>query len=359
MEGGRVADAEDRPVVMLLSTDPSLAQLVGDAGAAAGFEVGVGATASLGQAAAASAVLVGVDAGPAMSRVGVPRPSAALVVGRDDCVRDVWDVAGDLGAAGAVCLPSGAEWLVRWLHRMAGPAQPSDCAVAALFSAAGGVGGSTLSAALGLTAARRGMDPLLVDGQAGPAGVEMLLGDPVVDNQWTRFADIRGYLHPDALLSLPVLESVRCLGWGGRPEATNWLAAVPSLLSAAQRDHRIVVVDAGMNAAVCDVLPRSARTCLIVPASWRGVIAAGPRLDHLTTAFDEPPVVILRDVGGPDDPRSFAQEFAGSPYLVAEFDPRVIEDEARCRPQGDRRRSAVSRTASRLLERLVAVRTAA
>lgn len=329
--------------VAVISQDPVLLERAGDAVAAAGLSLLPCQDASEPGIAAARTVLVGIDAAERLGRGEVPRRTQALVIGADGQEAALWRAAGEFGCAAAVGLPSGSAWLVRWLHDRALGPSARRTVIAAVFSAAGGVGASTLAAGLAVTAAQAGLRPLLIDAHPGPAGVDLLLGATEAADHWRRFAGIRGFLDPGAVADLPVLEGVRCLGWAGRSEAPLWQGALGSVVAAAGRDHDLVVVDGGLHAGSLQELPRSARPLLVAPASWRGAMAARPRLAALRSAFDEPPLVVLRDVGGKSDPRVWLREFEGCRALLLGFDPGVIDDEEQCRPPGTRARSSVAR----------------
>jgi secretion/DNA translocation related CpaE-like protein len=343
---------QSRPEVEVVSREASLIGRATDVAAAAGCAVlraddlaGVHPTRAV-------ACLLGLDAADQLARSGLARRSSTVLIGVDGQERLLWQVAGEAGAAGAVCLPSGSAWLVRWLHgRMHGDPD-RRCVVAPVVSAAGGVGASTLAAALAVGAAAAGLSPLLVDAHPGPAGVDLLLGDVHVAAHWDRFAGIRGFLDPKALQTLPVLEGVRCLGWAGSSAHPLWQGALGSVVSAAARSHDLVVVDAGLHPDGLLELPRASRPVLLVPASWRGALAAQPRLAALREAFDAPPLVVVRDIGGKGDPRSWLRHYEGSQVLLADFDPGVIDDEEQCRPPGTRPRSALGRLARELLAAL-------
>lgn len=335
--------------VAVISEDPVLLERAGDVVAAAGLTLLPCSDTAAPGLPAARTVLVGLDAVARLRRGGVPRRAEALVIGADGQEADLWRGAGDLGCAAAVGLPSGSAWLVRWLHDRAVGPTTRRTVVAPVVSAAGGVGASTLAAGLAVAAARAGLQPMLVDAHPGPAGVDLLLGAERSADHWRRFAGIRGFLDPAALHDLPVLEGVRCLGWAGRSEVPLWEGALGSVVAAAGIDHDLIVIDAGLHAGTLQELPRSARPLLVVPASWRGAMAARPRLAELIGAFDAAPLLVLRDVGGKSDPRGWIAEFEGCRSLLLGFDPGVIDDEEQCRPPGTRPRSAVGRLCRELL----------
>ena len=342
-------DAPATEQVAMISSDPELIGRVGDAAAAAGLRMLTCPEAGGEIVGRTRAVLVGLDAAPALVRTGVPRRVEALIVGSDGDLPALWKMAGDLGAGGAVSLPSGSAWLVQWLHgRVVGPAT-ADSLIAAVFSAAGGVGASTLAAGLAVTAAGCGLQPMLIDAHPGPAGVELLLGDASAAEHWSRFASIRGFLAPEELHRLPVLEGVRCLGWGNSAEIPLWQGALGSVVNAARHEHDLVVVDAGLHPLSLAELPRRTRPILLLPASWRGSMAAAARLPALRQAFDQAPLVVLRDVGGKGDPRAWLRDFPDCEVLLLRFDPTVIDDEEQCRPPGSRSRSAIGRLSRQIL----------
>jgi secretion/DNA translocation related CpaE-like protein len=350
-------DRQDHTVA-LLSRDEELARRAGDAVAAAGLRLAVVDSAAPEQWRRARALLIGEDALETLRRYGVSRSREAVVVGLDGREGPLWRAAGDMPVAGAVGLPAGGAWLVHWLRGLPGAGSSVDGVVAALFSAAGGVGCSTLAAATAVTAARAGLRPLLVDAHPGPAGVDLLLGEPEVPDHWSRFAGYRGHLPPQELATLPVLEGVRCLGWGGARHTPLWRSALSSVIGAGRADHELVVLDAGLDTSGATELPRLTRPILLVPGTWRGILAARSRLASLAGAFDEPVVIVLRDVGGRADPHGWEREFAEHPVVHLGFDASVIDDEDQGRPPGSRTRAGVARSSRRLLA-VIADRAAA
>ncbi len=345
-------------VVALLSQDPELVARAGDAVAAAGLRLEVCDAGTPDQWGQATALLVGEDALERMHRTGLPRSREAVLVGLDGREGQLWRAAGELPVAGVVGLPSGGAWLVHWLQGTPRAGDTANGVVTALYSAAGGVGCSTLAAAVAVTASRAGLRPLLIDAHPGPAGVDLLLGEPDAADHWSRFAGYRGHLAPQELAPLPVLEGVRCLGWGGARQVPLWQSALSSVVAAGRHQHDVVVLDAGLDAAASVELPRLTRAALLVPGTWRGILAARFRLESLAGAFDETPVIVLRDVGGRADPRSWEREFADHRVVHLGFDAGVIDDEDQGRPPGSRGRSAVARCARQLLA-AVADRSAA
>lgn len=345
--------------VALLSQNEVLTQRVGDVVAAAGLRLVRTSAADPQVWRKAQALLIGEDALPELRRSGVARSREAVLVGLNGSESALWQAAGDVPVAGAVGLPSGGAWLVHWLRGLPGAGGAGAGAVAACFSAAGGVGCSTMAAAVAVTAARAGLPPLLIDAHPGPAGVDRLLGEPEAPDHWSRFAGYRGHLPPQDLAGLPVLEGVRCLGWGGGQQAPLWRDALGSVIAAGRVEHEVVVLDAGLETSVAGDLPRQAIPILLVPATWRGVLAARSRLAVLAESFDTPTVIVLRDVGGRGDPQVWQREFSEHRVLRLNFDATVIDDEDTGRPPGSRSRSQVTRCARQVLAAIAAQPAAA
>jgi secretion/DNA translocation related CpaE-like protein len=348
MKERSMARSTEVPRVALITGDQDVVDQVADATAAAGVPLDVGLAMDMVRQ-RHRAVLIGVDAASGLARARLPGRGAAMLVGSDAAIDQLWKWAGELGAVAAVSLPSGSAWLVQWLHQRSRPEAGLECVVSAVFGAAGGVGASTLAAALAVTASQSGLRPLLIDAHPGPAGVDLLLTTEPVPSPWARFAGIRGFLAPQSLEGLPQWEGVRCLGWGGETDVPLWQGALASVLAAAARDHELVVLDAGGTVLDCAELPGRTRAVLVAPGSWRGVAAAQSRLAVLRDAFDEPPIVVLRDVGGRTDPRGWLKQFPETNVKVLEFDPSVLDDEDQGRPPGTRRRSGPARVARELL----------
>jgi hypothetical protein len=348
--------------VVLLTADGATVQAVQDAAAAAGVAVRVAAHWRAGEPGERLlAVLVGTDVAEELLGRGLPTGAPVLLVGPDSEAAPLWRLTGALGAAAAAPLPSAGAWLVQWLLERAGPVpSPAGTVVAAVFSACGGAGASTLTAALAVRAAEAGAAPLVVDADPGPAGIELLLADtgPLWPDDslaaWPRFAGTRGFLAPDALGGLPVLQGVTCLGWGGLPDRADhgqWRGALVSVCAAAGLAHRLVLLDCGPALDVAAALPAAARPVLVVPGSVRGLVAGRAALAELRGAFAAEVVVVLRDAGGARTPAGCEAEL-GSPGVWWDFDAQLALDEEVGRPPGTRGRSATAKAGRAVLARV-------
>ncbi|MCW2840967.1 MAG: hypothetical protein JWR55_2450 [Aeromicrobium sp.] len=220
----------------------------------------------------ASLVVVGHDLAAELSRSGLPRREHVLVVA-DEPDR-WWSVAVALGAA-AVCRPVDEDRVIEVLAR-AVDGRAEACLVA-VVGAVGGAGASTLAAALGVAAHRRGLRPLVVDADPLGGGLELVLGAERAEGlRWDDFASTRGRVDAGTLAGvLPVHRGVSSLSWAtGAPRALP--ASVPSVLDAAVRGFDLVAVDVPrhLEAAGAETVGRAVLTVLLVPEEIAAVAAA-------------------------------------------------------------------------------------
>ena len=138
----------------------------------------------------AAAVLVGRDRAGWVSELALPSRSEVYVVGRDDDRPETYAWSTRLRVSAAT-LPGGAGDLAAALSRLVEGAGRG--AVEALTGGTGGVGTSTLAAALAFAGARAGLRTLLLDTDAAGGGIDVLLGAEHVPGwRWSRFAAARG-----------------------------------------------------------------------------------------------------------------------------------------------------------------------
>lgn len=227
--------------------------------------------------------LVILDAASAQRCVdaGLPRrPSVVVVCDGEPALAD-WQSASAVGADTVVALPHDESVLVDALA-----AQPDstsgDGIVVAVVGGCGGAGASTFAAALAVAGDRSSVRPatLLVDGDGGGGGIDVLLG---IENQqgvrWPGLVLEGGRVSATALHNaLPTVEShTAVLSCGRGAEAGD-----PSSVAVA------AVLDAGRSAGdlvVCDVprrfggetdafLESADLVVLVVPAELRASAAA-------------------------------------------------------------------------------------
>lgn len=208
---------------------------------------------------------------------------------------DVWRHALTVGADQVAVLPEGDAWLLdRLSDAVSGP--PTG-RVVAVVGGRGGAGASTLAVTLALAAARRRLEPLLVDADPLGGGLDMLLGaEGVPGLRWPDVADVHGRLPPGLVSSTcPLVDGVRLLSWGAGPLAhrSPGSVAVPgaagpvgppeagpdavrAVLEASVREAGVTVVDLPrvVDEAQAVVLERCRTVLLVVPAEVRAAAAA-------------------------------------------------------------------------------------
>ncbi|MCW2811339.1 MAG: minD [Friedmanniella sp.] len=191
-----------------------------------------------------SAVLVGADQAERVAGLRLPRRGDVVVVGRESEHDALHRWSLELGASVAA-FPTGANWLSGALaapgSRGRGPGT-----ILGVLGGSGGVGASTVVAALGVVAARDHRSVLLVEADPYGGGLDLLLGAERLPGwRWPRLAGARGHLG-DLRGQLPHVEGcdllamARGAGVGGRDPGPEPLEAV---LGSAAQSHDLVLVD--------------------------------------------------------------------------------------------------------------------
>jgi secretion/DNA translocation related CpaE-like protein len=246
---------------------------------------GVGAepdlAASLGECrrlwSGASTVVVGDDLVEEVSRAGLRRRGEVIVVtsAADDVA--TWRPALELGAERVVALPAGEQLLLDRLvagGRLLGP----RATVVGVLGGSGGAGASVLAAALAISAARAGRDPVLVDADPRSGGLDLVLGaEDEVGARWCDLAAVTGLLASDALrAALPSAHGVALLSVDRESEDPLPADALPVVVDSAIAAYGVVVLD--LPRAGADVLealvPRCDVVLLVVTGDVRGASAA-------------------------------------------------------------------------------------
>lgn len=226
----------------------------------------------------AAVVVVGSDLAARLAGVRVPRRPGVVLVGLDLEAAGDWDLAVRLGADGVTHLPGGQSWLVDRLGD-AGEGPSADGLAVAVIGGRGGAGASTLAAALSAVAAGGGTSTMLLDVDPLGGGIDMLLGhEDAAGLRWPDLVSTAGRLSADRLrAALPRAGPLTFLSCGRDETMPLPVVAVRSVLAAARRSHRLVVVDLARH--IDDVaelvLSTSALTLLVVPAEVRATAAAG------------------------------------------------------------------------------------
>lgn len=173
-----------------------------------------------------------------------------------------------------------------------------------VMGAGGGVGCSTFSVALGLEAARRHLDPVLLDADPCGPGLELIAGSERADGmRWTSLVDAGGRVAPGSLAgALPTHRGVSTVGWDPHHERPELPEAALDVWSAAVRAFDLVVVDQpGIGRHELwesAILGGSVLTVVLVPDDISGVGAGRRVLSHIESRAASVAVVAVRRRGG-------------------------------------------------------------
>lgn len=264
---------------LLVTADPDALDDLLRLAATAGVEVDVArdVPSSRRSWATAPMVVVGPDLIDRFARSRLGRRSNVVVLGRDLDDGSIWQRAVEMGAEHVVFLPDAEPWLVEALADSVEGAGGEGLLVAVL-GGRGGAGATTLSAALAITALRRDLRTLLVDGDPFGGGIDLVFGGELVTGlRWPELGATRGRVPAAALAeALPTMADLSVLSWDRGEPAHLPVEAVQAVLAAARRTCDLVVVDLprSFDDASREVLATATTTLLVVPAEVRAIAAA-------------------------------------------------------------------------------------
>jgi secretion/DNA translocation related CpaE-like protein len=222
-------------------------------------------------------IVIGDDLTGPLLRIAPERRPGVVLVGRDMDDADVWQRAVALGAEHVVFLPDAEDWLVGRIANIGEHGSP-EAAIICVLGGRGGAGASTLAAALAVTALRRGLRAMLIDGDPLGGGIDMILGGEGVGGlRWPDLASTRGRVNANALAeALPKVNELTVLSWDRGDMLTIPAEAMRSVLDAARRGRELVVVDLPrrLDTAVEEALTRCSAALLVVPAEVRATAGA-------------------------------------------------------------------------------------
>lgn len=225
----------------------------------------------------APVVLLGADLLPAAARAGLPRRDDTLVLSHVEPEPYTWSLAVEVGASKVLTLPDAEAVVADAIADAAEDGVPG--LLVGVIGGRGGAGASTLTCALGVTAARSGRAVLVVDADPLGGGFDLLLG--VDQDDGRRWPDLRGasgrLAWPTLRQALPSAHGVSVLshqrGSAAEPGVDTMLAVTRS----ARRAGGLVLVDLPrwLGAAPAAVVGSADRVLLVVPADLRSCAAAG------------------------------------------------------------------------------------
>lgn len=246
-------------------------------------------------------VLIGADAARRCAQAGLPPRRGVAVVCRESPPPALWPAAINCGADRVVALPDGERTLVDLLADAVEPdSQPAR--VIAVLAGRGGAGATVLAAALAVTAARAGSQPLLADLDPTGGGIDLTLGaEDVPGLRWNDLAATSGRVSALALReALPRTHGIAVLSFGRDCPAEVSSDAVRSVISAGRRMGGPVVLDLPRHAtpARTAALQLTDTALLVVPAELRAVAAAARVAAAVSSGVADVRVVVRRSGAG-------------------------------------------------------------
>ncbi len=283
-----------------MTADPRIVDTVARTAAAAGCLVEVVDTAAAARSrwSAADVVLVGADLVAEVATTTPPRRAATLLVVTDAPSIDVMRCALAVGVDDVIRAPGEEGSLFTRIAEVTeGPSRQAP--VIAVRAAGGGLGASTVAVGLALTAARSGVQVLLVDGAVTGPGVDLMLGlERHQGMRWQDLTEVSGRISAVTLTdALPCDQGVAVLSWDRRGHQDLAAAALAAVLDAGRRGFGLVIVDDAGMSVVPDLRAVLARcvtsTVLLLDDSMRSLISTS-RLRATPGAVVEPMHFVVR-----------------------------------------------------------------
>lgn len=233
------------------------------------------------------------------------RDKVTIVAADEAPAERTWRLASALGADHVVCLPAAEPWLIDRLGGdMALPSTP-HAPVVTVIGARGGAGASVLAAGLGVTAARLGHAPILIDADVVGSGLDVLLGEENIEGiRWGEAGAAIDEGDPEALRkALPRVGELSLLSWKRGDTRAISPDSMAAAIELARRGCGLVVIDLPRH---CDpstivAIESSDLTLLVVPSEVRAVVAAariaamiGPHCARLLSLIRGPAPAGLR-----------------------------------------------------------------
>lgn len=217
-----------------------------------------------------------------------PRRDGVVVLGRGQQSTRWWRCAVNLGVERVLRTGESGQWLINaFAEILESPGEQSG-RVLSVLGARGGAGASVLAAAVGISAARRGLGALLVDCDPLGGGVDLLLGaEDTIGLRWPDVGVRSGRVAATSLhAALPTapygggLTVLSCDRDGSGPAAE----AIAPVLDAGRRAGEIVVCDLPrqLSPAATAALTRTDLAVVGLPSEVRSCVAARRVLESVT-----------------------------------------------------------------------------
>lgn len=299
----------------------------------------------------AGTVLVADEVAERLVSLALPHRAGVFLVGSDAVALSTWSVPL---AARVIPLPEGTRWLGSVL---ADGASRVRAPVVAVIGGSGGVGASTLAAALAQLAGEHttGAAPggaALVDVDELGGGIDLLLGAERSEGwRWPRLSAAEGGLG-DLRRHLPVVEGVSVVAMARGPALDLAREPLATIVSSLRAWHSLVVVDPGRSLAPAarEGLRLSGRQLVVVGPGVRGAAAA--RQTVLALGLDRAELVLRTGRGRL--PADLVADAVGRPVLASlPEEPRLADAAERGEPPARGARRRYRRAVAGLLSALV------
>ena len=296
------------PTIVVSTADPDLLDHALSVVAAAGLEAEV--TGDLGSLRTrwphASMLLIGVDQAAGAADLKLGRRAEVYVLAEAAAAPEAYQWSLPLGAA-VVVVPENARWLsgaIADLIRRPAGAGPMICVV----GASGGVGASTIAAALAFVAARQGERSALIDTDCRGGGLDLLVGAERFDGwRWPQLARARGHLG-EVSSQLPCVDGMDVLSMGRGEHAALGAEQLRAVLESVRHGHDATVVDVSrdLGGDLMEAMSAGATWLLVARDDIRGVAAGRERAGELGDLGICPGLLVRRGRAGMLDPESVA-----------------------------------------------------
>ncbi len=262
----------------------------------------------------AGTVLVADEVAEQLVALALPHREGVFLVGSDAAGLSAWSVPL---AARVIPLPEGGAWLGSVL---ADGASRVRAPVVAVVGGSGGVGASTLAAALAELVGERadGDRPggaALVDVDTLGGGIDLLLGAEQSDGwRWPRLSTAEGQLG-DLRRYLPVVDGVSVVAMARGPALDLAREPLAAIVAALRAWHALVVLDPGRSVAPAarEALRLAGRQLVVVGPGVRGAAAARQTVVALGLERAE---LVLRSGRG-RLPSDLVADAVGAPVLAS------------------------------------------
>jgi secretion/DNA translocation related CpaE-like protein len=305
--------------------------------------------------ASASMILLGVDQGSRVSTMGLARRTEVYIVAEERNANQAQHWSMQLGAA-VVTVPASASWLSDALANVAVVGRRGTGRLVCVLGGSGGVGASTLAAALAFVAART-QRTMIIDADHLSGGLDLLLGAERTPGwRWPRLATARGHLG-NLTGQLPSVDGIDVLSMARGEAPPGWAPQAEQLkavMLSAMRSYDITVVDLSrtLSVAAWEALRRADLAILVVRDDIRGIAAGREVVRDLEGECERLGLVVRHGRSHLLEPKLVAGSI-GLPLLgsLAE-DPTLVLAAERGDPPGRSARSSLSRLCRQLIDAL-------